>query len=56
MQLLVSLDTWSIHYCKRTANRAADLLAKFDLPEVLEERATLPPRIREVIIEDQIQT
>lgn len=55
MDMLASLDTWTITYCKRTANEAADLLAKYDLPEILEERATLPQHIRNAINEDQIR-
>ena len=53
MDLLAKLDIWTIHHCKRTANRVADLLAKFDLSDVLEERAFLPPYIRAALAEDQ---
>lgn len=55
MDMLASLDTWTITYCKHTANGAADLLAKYDLPEIQEERATLPQLIRNAINEDQIR-
>lgn len=39
MEMLTSLGTWSINYYKRIANGAADLLAKYNLQEILEGRA-----------------
>lgn len=53
MHMLTSLNTWSINYCKRTANTVTDLLAKYDLPNVTEERASLPPHIRAALNEDE---
>ena len=48
MNMLSSLRTWSIDYCKRTANSVADLLAKFVLPDEAEGRASLPTHIRDL--------
>lgn len=52
MTMLSSLRTWSIHYCKRTANSVADLLAKYVIPAVQAGQASLPAHIREAINED----
>lgn len=43
----------TFQHCKRTANWVADLVAKFDLPDILVERTSLPSYIREAINDDQ---
>lgn len=53
MNMLASLNTWTINYCKRTANKVVDLLAKYELPVVLEARASLPQHICNALNEDK---
>lgn len=52
--MLASLDTWTIKYYKRTSNGVANLLAKYDLLEILKEIATPSQHCRNAINEDQI--
>ena len=40
--MLTALEHWAISYCKRTANRVADMLAKYEIPVETEARTPLP--------------
>ncbi|XXG41722.1 hypothetical protein AAC387_Pa01g2128 [Persea americana] len=48
MHVLSELANWTIPHCKRSANRVADMLAHYDIPENVGNRAPLPSEIREV--------
>lgn len=53
MNMLTSLDNWTITYCKRSANRVADLLARNEIPVVTDLWGSLPPPVQSVFQEEQ---
>lgn len=46
MDMLSSYAQWTIHYCKRSANRVADMLAHYEMPGDAADLAALPPHIK----------
>lgn len=52
MNLLAVSSSWRIHYCKRSANKMANLLAKLDDPIITNVSASLPPQVLEIYIEE----
>lgn len=53
LEMLTSLSVWSIHYCKWSANKVADCLAKVEYPAVTVLGVFLPPRIQDLFMEEQ---
>lgn len=51
--MLTSLDNWTITYCKRSANRVADLLATNEIPVVTDLQGSLPLLVQSVFQEEQ---
>ena len=45
MNILTSFAQWTIHYCKRSANQVAGMLAHYEMPGNSAEIAELPPHI-----------
>lgn len=46
MDMLTSFAQWTIHYCKRSANQTADILASYEIPMNSAQFAELPPHIK----------
>ncbi|XXG88274.1 hypothetical protein AAC387_Pa12g0506 [Persea americana] len=53
MDLFCEVSTWTIHHCKRTANRDANMLAKIVILEVQPTSPDLSPNARFVVNEER---
>lgn len=53
MYMLSTLARWTVHHCKRLANRVADMLAHYTIPDDTGAVARIPPPISEVIAEEK---
>lgn len=53
MHLLAGIHNWTIHYCKLTANRLADLLEKLDAPIITHNVASLLFQARDAYIDER---
>lgn len=55
MNMLSTMASWTVHYCRRSANRVADMLAHYTIPAGAGELAQLPLAINEVIDEEKLR-
>lgn len=46
MDMLTSIGQWTIHFCKRSANSVADMMASYTNPAESAQIAELPAHIR----------
>lgn len=53
MDLIATINDWTVHYSKRSANWMADLLAKVDVPFLTNISASLPPQIHEIYLAER---
>ena len=56
MHLLVGIYNYTIHYCKRSANSLANILANLDAPIIASNGSVLPFQARDIYIDEHDRT